>query len=319
MIDTDISSPSFALLSAALGSLVWLVAVITRALVTVETLLALAILVFVPVALHLVATPLRSGGHPAWYRLAVFAQFPAGILAVVSIAISQGSTAGLLALPWMFVTVCIAFFGLIRLLPRGSRPTEETYIDVGLVYVPVGGAGLLLNRLGIAPFDFPDVIILLTGVHFHYAAFLLPVFVGLAGRMLANEKAKSTYSRLLPAFAITPVFIATGLTFSPVVEVIAVSVFVVVVIALSVIALFKVVPRLERLPALFVGLSFVSLVPAMVLAFAYGYSEFTGDFALSIPTMVTTHGVFNALGFALFGTVGWLLVNTSSHDTEDKT
>lgn len=53
------------------------------------------------------------------------------------------------------------------------------------------------------------------------------------------------------------------------------------------------------------GISSLALISAMGLAAVYAVGEFTGQQWLSIPTMIRTHGAFNALGFATCGLLGW--------------
>jgi len=45
----------------------------------------------------------------------------------------------------------------------------------------------------------------------------------------------------------------------------------------------------------------LSLVSAMALGAVYAVGEFTGNRWLDIPTMIRTHGAFNAFGFAACG------------------
>jgi hypothetical protein len=45
----------------------------------------------------------------------------------------------------------------------------------------------------------------------------------------------------------------------------------------------------------------------MGLAVVYAIGEFTGQTSINIPTMIRTHGMFNALGFATCGLVGWAI------------
>ena len=44
-------------------------------------------------------------------------------------------------------------------------------------------------RAGLRPLGFPDLIVLLTAVHFHYAGFALPVLTGLVARVLGGPAA----------------------------------------------------------------------------------------------------------------------------------
>lgn len=68
-------------MSATVGVIAYLGLVVLGALSTVETFVALALLVFVPLGLGIAATPLRSGAVSLPYRLAAVGQFPGALLA----------------------------------------------------------------------------------------------------------------------------------------------------------------------------------------------------------------------------------------------
>lgn len=52
-------------------------------------------------------------------------------------------------------------------------------------------------------------------------------------------------------------------------------------------------------------MSSLAVAGAMVLALQWALGFVYGLPALSIPTMVATHGLANAFGFALLGVLGW--------------
>ena len=80
----------------------------------------------------------------------------------------------------------IALYGALRLWERGGRSLEEASIDSGLLYLPFGG-WLLAYTLNLQVMDFSPLIVLLTAVHFHYSAFLIPIFNGMLGRKLKRR------------------------------------------------------------------------------------------------------------------------------------
>jgi hypothetical protein len=115
--------------SAGVGFVVWLGVVFlylagAYPLSTVGLFLSLAVLVVFPLCLSLVLTPRRDGTFSSVYRVAVYGQPPAAVLALVSLSVENGLVAGVVALPWFLLTVAVAAFGLVRLLPRGARPVE---------------------------------------------------------------------------------------------------------------------------------------------------------------------------------------------------
>ena len=226
-----------------------------------------------------------------------------------------------LCLPWLLVTGLVALLGLQRILKRGLGPIEETAIDAGLLYLPVGGGWLVLSSAGIAPMDFSPEIVLLTAVHFHFAGFSAAVIAGLAGRALRAGVSSSESARPLALGAfrfaaaiviIGPPLVAVGIMASPIVEVIsgvALSLgMLTLAFVLVLIALFSgpgLLPRLLLCAAAF------SLTATMALSTTYALGEYLypGEDKL-IPNhlMAATHGVVNVLGFTLCGGLGLFLL-----------
>jgi hypothetical protein len=274
---------------------------------TVALFVCLAALVLVPLGLGLAATPRHSGGQSLLYTLAAVGQGPAALAVVAALAFPVGTIKSVVfSLPWLLVSGLLALFGLWRLLSRGLRPLPELAIDVALLYLPVGAVALLLHRADIT-FFFDPIIILLTAVHYHYAGFVLPLVAGMAGRVLIGDS--SGFGTDLVGRSATVVtlvilvnlaLIAVGITFSPLVEVVAVSLFTVAVAVFAVLLLRYVVPTLSRTPAALLAVASCSVFLTMALALAYGYSAFpaTGQL-ITISEMIRWHGTLNAFGFAL--------------------
>jgi len=223
----------------------------------------------------------------------------------------------LLALPWFFLTLSVAGFGLWRFLPRGFRPPEELLLDAGALYLPVGGFWLVASRAGAEPLGFGGIIVTLAAVHFHYAGFVLPVLLGLTGRVLVRRPTPPRF--LAPAaygVVFSPGLIGLGIAFSPFIELVGVALLVASVVTIAFIGLWSVVPRLDRPAGALVGFSYISVVAVVSVGFAYAYTSYgfthTAEAErklLDIPTMVSTHGVLASLGFGVVGATGWWLVS----------
>lgn len=306
-------------LTALGGAVLWVAAVLaaragTLALTTVELFVCLATLVIVPLGLGVAATPRRSGGASRLYTLAVAGQLPAAVAVVFALSLPVGSVdrlgslgGAVFALPWLGVAGTVALFGLWRLAARGfrPRPLPELAVDAALLYLPVGAVALVLHRAGIS-FHFDPVIILLTVVHYHYAGFALPLVTGLVGRRIADGDrfGETTAGRVAAVSTVVIVvnlaLIAVGITFSPAVEVAAVSLFTVAVAGFAALTLWRVVPAVPPASATGLAVASMSLLLTMALAFAYGYSAFpTTGRLIGIDQMVRWHGTVNAFGFAI--------------------
>jgi hypothetical protein len=171
---------------------------------------------------------------------------------------------------------------------------------------------VIADRVGFRPLDFPDVIVTLTAVHFHYAGLLLPLTVGLIVRTLPS----STFARIASIGVVLGVpAVAVGITmtqlgFSPLFEAIAGG-----VLALSGIFTgflqMRIAFNAHRRPyvrALFV-IAGSSLIFGMVLAAIYASRAFFLPIPwLDVPWMRALHGSANALGFGLCGVLAWRAV-----------
>ncbi|WP_435152421.1 YndJ family transporter [Haladaptatus sp. DFWS20] len=192
------------------------------------------------------------------------------------------------------------------MLSRGLTPFPELAIDAALLYVPVGAVALVLSRAGIS-FHFRPIIVLLTVVHYHYAGFALPLVTGMAGRIVTDDGGRFGSGIVGRAMAATTLvivvnlaLIAVGITFSPLVEVVAVAFFTVAVVVFALSILGAVVPRVDRIRGALLSVAAIAVVWTMALALAYGYSAYPGTPQLvTIDEMILRHGSVNAFGFAL--------------------
>ncbi|HYN88728.1 MAG TPA: YndJ family protein [Ardenticatenaceae bacterium] len=308
------ASHNRALIYAGLGALVWAGASLFLPLdrggtAMIQRVLLLAILVLVPLALPLAATPDRSGRFPFLYHLAGFLLPVAAVLAVASFLLPAGVLAGLVASGWLGFSGILALFGLGRLLfsQRLAR-VDAICLDVALLYLPVGAVWFALARLGANPMGFGDTIVLLTAVHFHYTGFVALVIAGNAGRWLWQRKSRNGLAFQLAALGliIGTQIVAAGITFSPLLEVLGTLVLSVSLWLLSFLTLSRIVPSVgDRVTQALMIVSAVSAAVAMLFAAGYALQSLTGSLGLNIPRMVVVHGLVNALGFALCGLLGW--------------
>lgn len=293
-------------LSALGGVFLWSMAVLTGELVTIiEQALALAPLVLFPLGMSMAATPSFEGTPCGLYDAAVVSQPVGAVFLFVSLVLPSGMGAAVASMPWVFMTGLLGLTALTRVRERGPWPISETLIDAGFAYSVVGSVALVFHHLGIT-FWFESIIILLTAVHFHFAGFVLPVLTGLAGRTLDEQRG---FRVLASVVLFGPAIIAVGISFSPLIEVLAVSGFTVTVALLGGYITVWVVPKRPRSQGILIAVSSLALPVSMALALGYGVAAFTGidPLGMNISTMIELHGTLNAFGFALLGTVGWRL------------
>lgn len=134
-------------------------------------MLIVAQLVYIPIALRLIWIKGDSFAKRYW----IFA-----IPAYAAVALLQIAPASkwniLLATVYLLFTIVIALYGLSRFFNRGFSKIEEFSIDAGLIYIALGGAWFFAYITGIDT-GFSPLITWLTAIHFHYSAFLLPIFL----------------------------------------------------------------------------------------------------------------------------------------------
>ena len=299
--------------SALVGGLAWLILLIILpdeppTLARIARLLLLAVLVFVPLALGLAATDCSARDAARW-RLALQVQPFAAAVTVAAFLLPAGILAGTLALAWLLFVGSAAVLGLLRLFDHGLGDAAELCIDVSLLMLPIGGFWLAMARFGAQPLGFGDTIVLLTAVHFHYAGFALLLLAGLAGRRLRGSAGPGFgMFRVIAAGIIAGVpLVALGITFSRVLEILAVLLLASSVIGLAFLTLLAVLPQLARRRSrVLLAISALASVATMLLAAGYAGGSIVG-LALTIPQMVVAHGVVNAFGLVLCGLLAWTL------------
>lgn len=289
--------------SACFGTLVWLVLVWLSlhgelALWVIERLFLLAPLVLVPLALDLIGeTPPSIQRSQPWCALAAAAAF----------VLPGGPAAAALAGAWLAFTVLLAVHGLTRLRRRGLLPASELALDAALLLVPVGGGWLVASRLGATPLGFEEPIVLLTAVHFHYAAFVALVLTGLVGRALGP----SALHDWIAACAVGGTsLVATGFLLSPVLGLLGTAILAAAFMTLGILMLSRLGPRLRGAERLLLIVSAASILFAMPLALVWAYGSATGHGTVTLSSMARFHGTAHALGFSLCGLLALTLAET---------
>lgn len=293
--------------SAILGGLAW--AILSAGAATgllrlgvIEILFLLAPLVIVPLALPLAA------GDKAGVLLRIVSRLQpvAAGITVASFLLPTGRLAGALALPWFLVTGLVAFAGLARLRTAWRDGLADLLVVAAMLFLPVGGFWLAGSRAGFAVGGFPEPIVLLTAVHFHYTAFAAPLLIAIAGHR-ATGFSRALFLLAGPGTVISTPLLAVGFVVSPALKVaaaLALSVSVSLAAAVQIGVLMSLRGRAARG---LLGISSLAVLAGMALAALYAVGEFTRDVWIAIPAMARTHGPLNGVGFALLGLIAWTL------------
>ena len=261
----------------------------------VDALLALALIVVAPLALQL---------HPDARGVPPPLLIGAGAVAALSLVSDPGPVPALLALPWVLVCAYLAATAGWRWL-TGSRRMEGIVWAAALAYLAVGAVWLLLDRLDVEPVGVTQPFVLLTAVHFHYAGFTATLLAAMV-RARTARTAPRTSAAMIAAVVVAPPIVAAGFTLAGALQVVGAVVLTAGLFALSWLTLRHVVAAVDdRLGKALLAVSAVALLGPMVLAVQWAVGWNYGTPALSIPAMARTHGVLNAVGFALCGVCGW--------------
>jgi len=313
--ETATGAERWAAVCATAGAAVWAgIAVLARVgvvrLGAIELLFLFAPLVIVPLGLEL-GRVLGGGGRI--YELARRLQPVGAALAVVAMVIPSGRVAGFLAVGWVVVCLLLAGDGLGKLLRALSKDAgggaRATLGAMGMAGVDlfVGGAWLVASRLGMRPMGIQEPIGLLTAVHFHFAGFATAM-IGAAMLRFAERRGKHLWLRVLVLMvAGLPFAVAAGFVIAPALQMAAAILFSVSIAGLA-ICLRAFGRRVEDASArILLQVAAGAVFAGMILSGIYAVADYLGSDVLTIPQMVRTHGVLNAVGFCLPGLLGWLV------------
>lgn len=307
--------------NAVIGGTVW--AVLAGAvlggrvrLTVIELLFLLAPLVIVPLGLDLCARTLRMAPFERFWRIARRIQLLAALLVTASFWIPPGLEATVLVVPW-FCFGCLAGIVALKGLIRGGyKQFGSTCVAASFVYWPVGCAWLAASRLGLTPMGFQEPIVLLTAVHFHFAGFAAPL---LAMAAAGETKKRGPLARRLFAAVAAgvlagPGLLAAGFVIGPRVKLAAALLVACSEAGLSLYFLAGIAKLRPRLAQVFVSLSAISVLLAMVLAAVWAIGEFPLQPFVHLSEMAKFHGAANALGFILCGLIGWTLATRTAFE-----
>ncbi len=300
---------TFAKRSAAGGVVIWL---LTLLLTTSDSELAevvhkvvlFAIFVIVPLGLSVIGPNDQSGSK--LYKLLVYLQPVAALLTLKSFLFEKGVLSAVFASAWFVFNILVALFGLARLTSRRNRPLEELSIDAGLLYLPVAGLWLVIYRLGVQPFGYGEMIILLTAVHFHFAGFATPIIAGMSGRVLAGSNyPQRVFAAIVVALVAAMPLVAAGITFSPWLGFAGALLLTAGIVMLAVLTFGWVRHSITSGWRVLLLIGAISSCAAMVLACLYAYSLATKTLIITIPGMALTHGLLNSFGFVTCSLIAW--------------
>ncbi|GAF09818.1 hypothetical protein JCM16418_3974 [Paenibacillus pini JCM 16418] len=268
-----------------------------------EALILLSILIFTPMLMLLVDKRKRDGSK---LRLAkcIDVLYP---IAAFCAALTFITDVYVFAVVWLLFTGLVAVYGSSRLIERGWKPLAESAIDSSFIYLFLGGFWFFAAAAHIPIMNFSYQLILLTAIHFHYSALIIPAITGFLGRKALRYR--KLYSFVALSIMLSPLLIALGIAYSTVIEFIAVLAYLLAFFVYGFLVLT--VPFTRKIAKMLVSFSAIVLLCTLTFSLIYAYGRVSSTLTLSINQMIWIHGVVNALGVVLPALVGWLIESTA--------
>lgn len=266
--------------------------------VLVGWILALAMVVVVPLGLRLIDDDRRRLGP-------VGQVWPfAGLLGGLSLLLDRGDAfAVALACCYASVTAWLAVLALLRLLRRRSPAPVEVAVLTAMVAPAVAASSLIAERGGWELLGFGMTTQLLTVAHFHYAGFAAALVAGLTASRAPSPS--SSVAAVTVPVGIALVFL--GYFTGDGVELAGAVVLTAGMWLLGWTVWRDVAPSARgRVTRALFGVSAAVLAVTMLLALSWAAGHVWDTVPhLSLTWMAATHGLANALGFALCGLLAW--------------
>ncbi|AEN13964.1 MULTISPECIES: YndJ family protein [unclassified Streptomyces] len=270
--------------------------------VLVGLVVTLGMLVIVPAGLGLVADPALERIRRLWPLFAV----PGAL----SLWLPRGAAATAPAACYALGTLLLAAHAPRRLArTRSARPAEIALLTA-LVTPSVAALALVAERWGHELFGFGLGILALTVPHFHFAGFAAALVAGLVCR--ADDGRAGRFAAL--SVPLGTLLVLAGYFVGDLAELGGALVLTAGMWAVALLTRRTARrPGPDRTTRALLTASAVVLVATMLLALSWALGEATGLPHPSLTWMAATHGVGNALGFALCTLLALRRLNDRTH------
>ncbi|MGW3085491.1 YndJ family protein [Streptomyces sp. NPDC001108] len=262
----------------------------------VNAIVMLGMLVVVPMGLRLVGAPELDRIRRLWPLFAV--------PGAVALWLPRGPAATALAACYALGTALLALHAPQRLLrePRAHRAPAEIALLTALVMPSIAATALVAERSGHRLFGFGLGILALTVPHFHFAGFAAALVSGLVCRV-ADTPAGRFAALSVP---LGTLLVLGGYFVGDRAELAGALVLTAGMWAVALLTWRSVRgPDRDRTTRLLLAVSSGVLAVTMLLALSWALGEATGIPHPTLGWMAATHGLGNALGFALCSLLAW--------------
>ena len=227
----------------------------------------------------------------------------AGLAGTASLIVGRGTTAVILAVAYAAVTIALAVAAVERFWRRRSIAPAEIAVLTAMVSPSVAAVSLVAERGGRELLGFDLAVLALTVVHFHYAGFAAALIAGLVHTAVPG--ALSAVPPLAVPAGMAVVF--AGYFTTSAVE-LAGTVILTAGMWLTGWLVWEQIRPLaaSQLTRVLFGVSAGALAATMLLALDWAAGQVWDAVPhLSLHAMAATHGVVNAVFFALVGLIAW--------------
>ncbi|MFE5534648.1 YndJ family protein [Streptomyces sp. NPDC056492] len=275
--------------------------------VLVHLIVTLGMLYVIPAGLRLIDPAGLRGTARVWPLFAV----PGALC----LWLPRGPVAAALAALYAAATLALAARAPARLLrtPRspaaGGGPLAPAEIAVltALLSPAVAGTALVAERAGYRLFGFDLDVLALTVPHFHFAGFTAALVAGLVCRATAKTPGSTALGRWA-AYSVPAgtLLVLLGYFVDDWAELVGAVVLTGGMWAVALLTWREIRPGARgRTTGALLATSSAVLVATMLLALWWALGEATGLVHPTVTWMAATHGLGNALGFALCSLLAW--------------
>jgi hypothetical protein len=262
-------------------------------LVLVHLVVSLGMVVIVPLGLGLVDLPGSTTVRRWWPVVAV--------PGVVSLWLDRGALSITLAAIYLAGTLALVVLAGADFLRRKRLRAREIALYTALVTPSIAALSLLAERSSYELFGFSLTVLSLTVAHFHFAGF--------AAALIACLVVGSASGRVATAAAIS-VPLGTGIVLlgfflGDPVELLGAVVLTAGMWLVGWALWRRSRDAADRVGRVLLTVSASVLVVTMVLALSWALGHVVDTPYLPLEWMVATHGLANAVGFALCGLLAW--------------
>jgi hypothetical protein len=274
--------------------------------VLVNLLVVVGMLVVVPAGLRLISDPAVAFARRCW---------PVGAVAgAVSLWLPRGTVATSLATVYAIAAAVLCAYAVSRPTRPRREWAAEAAVLTALISPAVAASALVAERAGYQLFGFKLGILALTVAHFHFAGFAAALIAGLRSHLTPGPAADAA-ALAVPAGTL---LVLVGYFTAEVVELAGALVLTAGMWTVGWLTWrYARTDAPDRLTALLLGCSAVVLAASMALAVSWALGEATGLPHPSLAWMAATHGVANALGFAVCAMVGWHRAGAYLHSEKE--